>query len=177
MTWSDRDVRRAGPAASGASSAADVEIVSYRSELAPDFARLNRAWLELYFTVEPLDEEYLGDPQGRIIDPGGEIFFALRGDTVLGTCAAIRRGADEFELAKLAVTPSAQGGGLGRLLAKAVIGFARSRGAQRVSLVSNSGLVAALRLYESLGFEHRPFPGVPPYVDADVYMVLTLTAE
>ena len=177
MTLSDRDARQVRPEVSGASSPSGIEIVSYRRELAPDFARLNRAWLELYFTVEPLDEEYLSDPQGRIVDPGGEVFFALRGDTVLGTCAAIRHAADEFELAKLAVTPAAQGRGLGRLLALTVIEFARSSGARRVSLVSNSGLVAALRLYESLGFEHRPFPFAPPYVDADVYMVLTLTPD
>ena len=52
-------------------------IVTYRPELASDFARLNRAWLERYFTVEPLDEEYLGDPEGHIVRPGGEIFFVV----------------------------------------------------------------------------------------------------
>ena len=69
----------------------EIELVTWRPELAADFARLNRAWLELYFTVEPLDEEYLGDPEGHIIAPGGEIFFALDGDEVIGTCAMIPR--------------------------------------------------------------------------------------
>lgn len=154
-----------------------ARIVAFRPELAPDFDRLNRAWLEEYFTVEPLDEEYLGDPAGHIVAPGGEVFFALEGDTVIGTCAAIRQGDDEFELAKLAVTPSAQGRGLGRRLVETVLGFAASHGARRVSLVSNSGLTAALRLYESLGFQRAPFPFAPPYADADVYMVLVLRAD
>ena len=153
---------------------AGAHIVVFRPDLAPAFDRLNRVWLEQYFTVEPLDEEYLGDPEGHIVVPGGEVFFALEGDTVIGTCAAIRKGDDEFELAKLAVTPTAQGRGLGRRLVETVVRFAASRGARRVSLVSNSGLTAALRLYESLGFEHAPFPFAPPYVDADVYMVLVL---
>ena len=152
-----------------------VEIVAYRPELAADFARLNRAWLELYFTVEPLDEKYLNDPEGRIIEPGGEIFFALEGDQAIGTCAMIPRGDDEFELAKLAVTPAAQGRGVGQRLVESAVAFARGRGARRVSLVSNSGLGAALRLYERIGFEHGPIPDPRPYVDADVFMMLRLS--
>jgi hypothetical protein len=41
-------------------------------------------------------------------------------------------------------------------------------------MVSSSTLTPALSLYEALGFEHRPFPGPPPYADADVYMELVL---
>jgi GNAT superfamily N-acetyltransferase len=149
-----------------------TDIVRYRPEFARDFARLNRAWLEQYFTIEPRDEEYLGDPEGRILAPGGEIFFAVQDDTVVGTCAAIAQGDGQFELAKLCVTPTAQGGGLGRALARTVVEFARERGARRVVLVSSSRLTTALRLYEALGFEHRPSPGPPPYADADVYMEL-----
>ena len=154
-----------------------TEIVRYRPEFATDFARLNREWLERYFTVEPLDEEYLGDPEGRILAPGGEIFFALQGASVVGTCAAIPHGHDEFELAKLCVAPAAQARGLGRALAQTVVEFARARGAQRVVLVSSSKLAPALRLYDSLGFQHRPFPGAPPYADADVYMELELSVR
>jgi putative acetyltransferase len=151
-----------------------AEIVRYRREFAQDFARLNREWLVKYFTIEPRDEEYLADPEGRIVAPGGEIFFALQGEAVVGTCAAIPLGDDQFELAKLCVTPAAQGGGLGRVLAKTVVDFARERAARRVVLVSNSRLIPALRLYEAMGFEHRPFRGPPPYADADIYMELDL---
>jgi GNAT superfamily N-acetyltransferase len=151
-----------------------AEIVTYRPELAGDFDRLNRAWLEQYFTVEPLDEEYLGDPYGHILEPGGEIFFAIEHHRVLGTCAAVPLADGSFELAKLAVTPEAQGKGIGRALALAVIAFAKARGAARVVLVSASVLGPALRLYETLGFQHRPFPGPRPYTDADVYMELDL---
>jgi putative acetyltransferase len=157
-------------------SPATRQIVGYRPEFAPDFARLNRAWLERYFTVEPLDEEYLGDPEGHILAPGGEIFFALDAGRVVGTCAAIPHGKHQFELAKLAVTPEAQGRGIGRALAEAVVAFALRRGARQVILVSNSQLAPALRLYEALGFQRRPFPGPPPYADADVYMELSVAA-
>lgn len=153
-----------------------VQIVPYRPGLAADFARLNRAWLERYFTVEPLDEKYLGDPEGQILHAGGEIYFAVEADRVLGTCAAIPQSDGSFELAKLAVTPEGQGRGLGRALVMAVIAFAAARGARRLVLVSNSTLVPALRLYEALGFRRLPFPGPPPYADADVYMELGLDA-
>jgi ribosomal protein S18 acetylase RimI-like enzyme len=152
-----------------------VEIVTYRPELAEDFARLNREWLEKYFTVEPLDEEYLSDPEGHIMQPGGEIFFAVDGDRVIGTCAAIPREDGTIELAKLAVTPAAQGRGLGRALSVAVIEFARSRQPKCLYLVSSSRLSPALRLYETLGFRHLPFPWPAPYTDADVYMELDVS--
>jgi len=45
-----------------------VRITPFRPELAPAFDRLNRAWIASLFTLEPRDEEYLGDPQGHIID-------------------------------------------------------------------------------------------------------------
>ncbi len=153
---------------------APVVLLPYRPEFAEDFARLNREWLEHYFTVEPRDEEYLRDPAGRILAPGGEIFFAVQGARVVGTCAAIPEGDGQFELAKLCVTPSAQGAGIGRALAGAVVAFARTQGARCVSLVSSSRLTPAIRLYESMGFRHRPFKGERPYVDADVYMELDL---
>jgi GNAT superfamily N-acetyltransferase len=152
----------------------DVEIVPWRAEYASDFDRLGREWLERYFTVEPLDEEYLQNPEAKIVKPGGQVFFAIEDGLVIGTCAAIPQADQSFELAKLAVTERAQGRGLGRLLAERVLSFAREAGARRVTLSSNSRLGPALRLYESLGFQHREFPGPRPYADADVYMVLDL---
>ncbi len=41
-------------------------------------------------------------------------------------------------------------------------------------LVSSSKLLAADRLYESLGFRHAPLPREPGYATADVYMELEL---
>lgn len=158
----------------GGAPGMSAEIVPYRREFAEAFDRLNREWLERFFTVEPLDEAYLRDPEGKVIAAGGEIFFAIRDGEVIGTCAAVPQGEAVFELAKLCVTPAAQGGGLGHALCRRVIGYARDRGARRVVLVSATRLGPALRLYERLGFVRRPFPGARPYVDADVYMELEL---
>ncbi len=154
-----------------------MQIVPFRDEYAPAFDRLNRAWLSRYFTVEPLDEEYLSDPRGKILARGGEIFFALLDGTVVGTCAATPEGPESFELMKLGVTPEAQGRGVGRALVTRVLAYTRERGARRVVLWSASRLPAAVSLYQSLGFRHTPFPGPAPFADdgVDVYMTLELS--
>jgi putative acetyltransferase len=151
-----------------------VEIVPWRPEFAGDFDRLGREWLERYFTVEPLDELYLQNPEEKIVRPGGQVFFAIEDGIPIGTCSAIPQDDGSFELAKLAVTESAQGRGLGRRLAVEVLAFVEAAGAPRVTLSSSTRLGPALKLYESLGFTREEFPGPRPYADADVYMVLEL---
>src|ERR1051325_8304805 len=153
----------------------DIQIVRYRNEYAPDFARLNLEWLEGYGLLEDEDKKYLEDPEAHILAGGGEIFFALSGGDVVGTCAAIRHSPEGGEMAKLAVSPAAQGQGLGRRLSETVIRFARESGAPKVTLISSTKLVAALRLYEALGFRHVPAPTNLNYETADVFMELDLS--
>lgn len=151
-----------------------TRIVKYRPELREPFEQLNRVWLEEHGLLEPYDTEVLLDPERLIVATGGQVFFALDGDKVLGTCAAIRVSDELFELAKLSVDPAAQGRGLGRLLCGVVIRFAREAGARTISLTSNTALTQAIRLYESLGFQHRPMPVDVRYTTANVYMTLDL---
>jgi ribosomal protein S18 acetylase RimI-like enzyme len=154
----------------------EVRIDVFRAEHAAAFEALNRAWLVDHGLYEAPDEEQLSDPWGTIIEPGGQVFVALRGDEVLGTCALIPYQPGILELAKLAVAPEARGRGLGRALVEACLGLARRRGIGRVVLVSSSRLGAALSLYESLGFRRGPLPRDVPYATADVYMELDLSA-
>ena len=149
-------------------------IVPFRADLAPAFTRLNRAWIERLFALEEADWKVLRDPAAAIIAPGGQIFFALDGETPIGTAAALRVSSSRYELAKMAVEPGYQGRGIGELLGKAVIQFAREAGAQTLFLLTNSSLAGAIRLYERLGFTHRPFPSSTEYSRADVFMELGL---
>ncbi len=149
-----------------------VQIVPFHRGLAPAFSDLNRAWIERLFTVEAADLKVLNNPQAAIIDAGGQIFFAVDGGNPVGTVAAVRVAPKRFELAKMAVAPSHQGRGLGRLLGEAMIAWARARGAEGVFLLTNSSLDGAIRLYERLGFVHRPLPDHTDYARADVYMEL-----
>lgn len=151
-----------------------VLIVPFRSGLASDFARLNLEWIERFFHVEEPDRVALTDCENAIVAAGGQIFFALNEDAVIGTCAIVRHGAATYELAKMAVTPAAQGQGVGRRLAEAAIAFAQAADAQKITLLTNSRLTPALRLYERLGFQYRPLPSGSEYMRADVYMELQL---
>jgi GNAT superfamily N-acetyltransferase len=155
----------------------EVQIVPYREEYAGDFARLNFAWLEGYALLEDADRKYLEDPQTHILDGGGEIFFALSRARVIATCAAIWHNHETIELAKLAVSPSEQGRGLGRRMSETVIQFARQAGARKIILLSSTKLVAALRLYESLGFHYALAPTDVNYETADVYMEMEFTCS
>jgi ribosomal protein S18 acetylase RimI-like enzyme len=154
---------------------AALRILPYRDAFAADFDRLNRAWLVAGDFLEPADEVYLRAPREKIIEPGGEIFFAVDGDRVIGTAAAIPMGQGTFELAKLSVDPVAQGRGIGRQLTQHVIDFVTSHGASRLVLTSNTRLAAAVALYRALGFVEQPCPPGFGYVSADIYMELDIT--
>jgi ribosomal protein S18 acetylase RimI-like enzyme len=154
-----------------------LEIVPFRPEHAAAFYALNRAWLDEHELFEPLDEAQLVNPQGEILDAGGAILVALQGGAVVGTGAVVPHGPGEMELAKVTVAPGARRVGLGRRLVEACVEAARARGARRLVLVSNSRLDTALRLYESMGFVHKPLPPAVQYESADVYMELEITGR
>lgn len=80
-----------------------------------------------------------------------------------------------FEIAKLSVDKDVRGEGLGRRLTQYAIDRARQLHATTVALVSSTKLTTALRLYESMGFVHKPLPASQPYATADVYMELELS--
>jgi GNAT superfamily N-acetyltransferase len=149
-------------------------VVTWRPEYREDFERLNREWIETWFTVEPSDAAVFRDPETAIVRPGGEIFFVVDETGVQGTCALIAHAPGVLELAKMAVSPAAQGRGYGRLLMRAAIAHARRVGARKVMLVSNTRLAPALGLYRKCGFVEVPMePGIA-YARADIQMELEL---
>ena len=121
------------------------------------------------------DDDYrlrLGDVARR--DREAEVWVAVEGTDVLGNVTVCPPGSPwreiagdgEGEFRMLAVSPAAQGRGLGRALAGLVVDRFRSEGARAVVLSSLAQMAGAHRLYEGLGFvrvPHRdwsPHPGV-----------------
>ncbi|MFL5403527.1 MAG: GNAT family N-acetyltransferase [Gemmatimonadales bacterium] len=143
-------------------------VVSYREEFRAAFERLNRDWIESYFVLEDADREIFQDPAGQILAPGGQIFFVVEGDEVLGTCAVIRHRAGECEIAKMAVASAARGRGLGDRLMEAAIDFAEATGSHKVVIVSNTVLEAAIRLYRKHGFVPVPLESDARYQRANI---------
>jgi DNA-binding MarR family transcriptional regulator/N-acetylglutamate synthase-like GNAT family acetyltransferase len=150
-----------------------VEIVLFTPVYQAAFRQLNEEWISKYFRMEDSDYKSLDHPMEYIIDKGGYIFMALFKGEPVGTCGLILMDKDEFELAKMAVSPKAQGLGIGYLVGKACIDKARSVGARRVYLESNTTLKPAIQLYHKLGF--RKVAGPPsPYERCDIQMELIL---
>ncbi|WP_018479995.1 GNAT family N-acetyltransferase [Pontibacter roseus] len=154
-------------------SEATVQILDFESQHADMFRALNEEWITRYFVLEEADRKSLGDPQGYILDKGGHILMARYKDEIVGTCALLNDGEGIYELAKMAVTPKAQGLKVGKLLGEAAIRKAREIGASKVYLVSNRKLVPALNLYRRLGFVEVPMPP-SIYERADIRMELAL---
>lgn len=151
-----------------------VDIVPFQTAHAAAYYALNRAWLDEHALYEPADELQLATPQAYIIEKGGAVFIAVENGVVIGTAAVIPHGPGEMEIAKLTVAANSRGLGLGRRLAEACVRFAADCGTRRVVLVSSHLLDAAVALYESMGFVHRPMPSIVAYETADVYMELDL---
>lgn len=152
-----------------------VEIVDYLPKYQEVFRSLNVEWISKYFTMEESDYKALDDPQGYILDKGGFILVALYEGKPLGVCALIKMndGEYDFELAKMAVSPKAQGKNVGFLLANAIIEKAKSLGASKIYLESNTILKPAINLYHKLGFQK--VAGKPtPYARCNIQMELTL---
>jgi len=151
-----------------------IRVEGFRREWQADFERLNREWIERYFAIEAEDERLFADPEGEIVAKGGQIFFALDGDVVVGTAALVVHAEGVLELAKMAVTADAQGRGIGRRLMDTAIEHARSRGIRELFLITNSALLPALQLYESVGFERVKEMNAGRFVRGNLEMVLRL---
>ena len=150
-----------------------IQTITYAPAYQSDFKRINLEWISEMFAIEPHDLEQLDHPEAHILPNNGAILLAKRGDEVLGTVALINttKPGDplEYELAKMAVSKTARGFGIGRVLCEAAVDAARQAGAKRLWLESNRKAAVAVQLYLSVGFVHIPLRP-SPYTRADVCM-------
>lgn len=133
---------------------ANVEIVPYEKKYQTAFRALNVEWIAAYFKMEPADYKALDNPEEYIISKGGIILVALYNGEPVGVCSLIKMNdpAYDYELAKMAVSPKAQGKKIGWLLGQEIIKNAKLLGAKKLYLESNTILEPAINLYYKLGF-------------------------
>lgn len=133
-----------------------LEIIAFEPRYRSEFKRLNVAWLQRYFRVEPIDEQVLGNPEQEILRGGGAILFARVQDRIVGTVALKPEHDGVFELTKMAVDEDFQGRGFGKRLLDAACDHAKALGAPRVILYSQRSLKAAVTMYAKYGFVEMP---------------------
>jgi ribosomal protein S18 acetylase RimI-like enzyme len=150
-----------------------VQIIDYSPELQPHFESINKEWVEKFFSLEPFDIEQLQNPQEVILNKGGAILFAKEGEEIIGTVGLSKSEEGIFEMVKMAVIPQAQGKKVGQLLASSILEKARSMGARKVVLYSNSKLETALNIYRKFGFKDTT-PECGKYGRCDVKMEIDL---
>ena len=92
----------------------NLKIVPFKLDYKSDFEYLNRQWIEEYFVMEEEDLKTLQNPESYVMEKGGEIFFAILNDNVVGTAAMIPTSNGVYELAKMAVAKKLQGLGIGK---------------------------------------------------------------
>ena len=153
----------------------EVQIVDYKPAYQQAFKDLNEQWISKYFKMEAADHKALDNPQQNIIDKGGYILVALYNNEPVGVCALMKMDDPvyEYELAKMAVSPNAQGKSIGWLLGKAIIEKARSLGAKKLYLESNTILEPAINLYHKLGFQ-KVIGHATPYERCNIQMELVI---
>ena len=151
----------------------EIKIIGYQPIYKNDFIRLNKAWLEEFFYVEPHDLDTFNTIESDIIDNGGEIFFCLVDNEVAGTVAMIKTDEATFELAKLAVDKKFQGLKLSYKLMEACIEFTKTQKADKIFLVSSTKLDIALNLKKKFNFIEVPLDETD-YDRADIQMELIL---
>jgi ribosomal protein S18 acetylase RimI-like enzyme/DNA-binding MarR family transcriptional regulator len=138
-----------------------VEVLDYEPRYRHKFKALNYQWLKGHFGVERHDEEVLDDPVGKIIKPGGVVLFARLNRKIVGTCALLKHDAGVFELTKMAVAKEARRRSVGTALTLAIVRRAQALGAKEIWLETHPTMVAAQRLYESLGFKQMESSPIP----------------
>lgn len=133
----------------------ELEFVTFEPALAPHFKRINGEWIEEMFSLEEADRAVLEQPQAKIIDRGGQIWFARHASLgIVGCCAVMPKGEGAFELTKMGVLKQTRGLKLGERLLQHVLRGASEMPIERLFLLTSKHCEAAIHLYLKNGFEH-----------------------
>ena len=129
-----------------------ISIIGFNKKYSKQFFLLNKAWIEESWNLEDSDKKDLLNPE-RIVENGGQIFFALDNQNAIGTVAMIKSSDDRFELAKMTVKEGFRGKGIANMLMDECIKFAKQNSSREIFLISNDSLTIARNLYDKYGFK------------------------
>ena len=151
----------------------NVIVTDFQGQYSNQFYKLNKAWIEESWVLEDSDKKDLLNPK-KIIQNGGQIFFAIIDNEVVGTVAMIKNSDKVYELAKMTVKFAFRGKGIANLLMDKCIKFAFKKNAREIFLISNDSLIVARNLYEKYGFKEVVLDS-QKYKRGNVKMILQIT--
>ena len=150
-----------------------IVIVAFNKKYSEQFFLLNKAWIEESWRLEDSDKKDLLNPD-KIVENGGQVFFALDNKSVIGTVAMIKSSFDRFELAKMTVQEDFRGKGIANMLMDECLEFAKQNNANEIFLISNDSLIIARNLYDKYGFKEVKLDS-QKYDRGNVKMILKIT--
>ena len=150
-----------------------IEIVGFNKKYSEQFFILNKAWIEESWHLEDSDKKDLLNPD-KIVENGGQVFFALENQIPVGTAAMIKSSDDRFELAKMTVQEDFRGKGIANMLMDECLKFAKENKAKEIFLISNDSLTIARNLYDKYGFNEVNLDS-QKYDRGNVKMILKIT--
>jgi ribosomal protein S18 acetylase RimI-like enzyme len=150
-----------------------IAIVGFKKRYSEQFFILNKAWIEESWRLEDSDKKDLLNPD-KIVENGGQVFFALENKVPVGTVAMIKSSDDRFELAKMTVQENFRGKGIANMLMDECLKFAKENKANEIFLISNDSLTIARNLYDKYGFKEVNLDS-QKYDRGNVKMILKIT--
>ena len=150
-----------------------IVIVGFNKRYSEQFFILNKAWIEESWHLEDSDKKDLLNPD-KIVENGGQVFFALENKIPVGTAAMIKSSEDRFELAKMTVQEDLRGKGIANMLMDECLKFAKENKANEIFLISNDSLTIARNLYDKYGFKEVNLDS-QKYDRGNVKMILKIT--
>src|SRR5690606_22257624 len=115
-----------------------IKVFDYQPEHQPYFEKFNRAWIESMFTMEPVDEWVVTNPDKAIVEPGGAILMASYEGNIAGTVGLRKVDEGVFEFTKMAVDENFRRRGIAEAISYASFRKAKDLGAEKVILYSNT---------------------------------------
>jgi len=125
----------------------------------------------LEFELDGQDRD-LVDISASYDDSGGCFRVIVESGRIVGCAGLCHLDNEAGELRKMYLLPESRGRGWGRMLLGSLLDEAKRRGMTRVTLESHSSLVAALTLYESVGFKAIRHDHPTPRVDVAMELLL-----
>ena len=151
----------------------NICIQEYETRFDKDFFVLNKSWIEESWILEESDKKDLLNPK-KIIDNGGQVFFAVEDQNAIGTVAMIKNSDYKFELAKMTVKENYRGKGIANMLMDQCLDFAKQKKTKEIFLISNDSLTTARNLYDKYGFKEVDLDS-NKYDRGNVKMILKIT--